>query len=104
MLISDRIGIELTFCRNFTELSFVMIAVVRNEPIVAQTAIAGSLLSHSLLILGTCFTFGGLQNHTQSYPLIIARTTSHMLLISLASLILPTAFKIWSDCEYNLPG
>jgi Ca2+:H+ antiporter len=95
---------KLTFCRNFTELSFAIIAVVKKEPIVAQTALAGSLLSHSLLILGTCFTFGGLQNHTQSYPLTIARTASQMLLISLASLILPTTFKIFSESEYNLSG
>lgn len=92
-------GMELTITRNFTELAFVIVAVTKNEPMVAQTALAGSLLSHTLLILGTCFLCGGLQNHRQSYPLIMARVASQLLLISLSSLIVPTAFKIWSDCK-----
>lgn len=71
--------------------------MVKNEPLVAQTALTGALLSQTLLVLGTCFFCGGLQNHTESYSLVIAKVTSQLLLVSLASLIIPAAFKIFSD-------
>ena len=82
---------------------FSVIAVVKWETLIAQTALTGAILSNSLLILGTCFLFGGLQNHTQTYPIVTACTNSEVLVVSLASIVLPTAFQIWSKCKRFSP-
>jgi Ca2+:H+ antiporter len=73
--------------------------VVRRESVVAQTALTGSLISNCLVIFGTCLLFGGILNERQYYPVIIARTNAQLLVVSLISIILPTAFKTWSEGE-----
>ena len=40
---------------------------------------------------------GGISHQRQSYPIIIARTNAQLLVVSLVSIILPTAFKTWSE-------
>ncbi|KIM93154.1 hypothetical protein OIDMADRAFT_138383 [Oidiodendron maius Zn] len=82
---------------NGSELCFAIIAVTRRESIIAQTALTGSLLSGCLVIFGTCLLFGGIRNERQFYPLIIARANAQLLVVSLVSIALPTAFKSWSQ-------
>lgn len=63
----------------------------------AQTTLTGSIISYSLISFGTCLLLGGISHQRQSYPLIIARTNAQLLVVSLVSITLPTAFKTWSE-------
>jgi Ca2+:H+ antiporter len=85
--------------RNMTELCFAIIAVIRGESLVAQTALTGSIISSCLVIFGTCLLVRGITQvkEQQSYPIIIARTNAQLLVVSLVSIALPTAFKTWSQ-------
>ena len=49
------------------------------------------------MIFGTCLLFGGILREHQKYPVIIARTNAQLLVVSLVSIALPTAFKSWSQ-------
>ena len=76
-----------------------LIAVVKREPVIAQTALTRSLISNCLMIFGTSLLFGGIRNARQYYPAIIARVNTQILVISLVSITIPTAFKSWSKGE-----
>jgi len=89
-------GILNGFLGNIAELCFVLIAVVRREPIIAQTALTGALISNCLMIFGTSLLFGGFRHTRQYYPAIIARANAQILVVSLVSITIPTAFKNWS--------
>jgi len=52
------------------------------------------------MIFGSCQLFGGIQHQRQYYPVIIARTNAQLLVVSLVSIILPTAFKSWSQGRF----
>jgi Ca2+:H+ antiporter len=84
---------------NVTELCFVLIAVSRRESVIAQTALTGALISSCLMIFGTCLVFGGIQHERQYYPIATARTNAQLLVVSLVSISVPTAFKSWSEGE-----
>ena len=84
---------------NIAELCFVLIAVVKREPVIAQTALTGSLISSCLMIFGTSLLFGGFRHTRQYYPAIIARVNTQILVISLVSITIPTAFRSWSEGE-----
>jgi calcium/proton exchanger cax len=86
--------------RNCVEFVFAIVALVGHEAKVAQTALTGGILTNTLLILGTCFFMGGFQKHTQTYPAILARLKSTLLIIGVASLMLPTAHKL---CAEGMP-
>jgi Ca2+:H+ antiporter len=92
---------KLTKIRNSAELCFAVTAVVRRESVIAQTALTGSLISNCLMIFGTCLLSGGILRHRQSYPVIIARTNAQLLVVSLVSIIIPTAFKNWSQGKHR---
>jgi Ca2+:H+ antiporter len=85
--------------RNGAEMCFAIIAVIRGESIIAQTALTGSLLSGCLMVFGTSLLFGGLQNEFQFYPVVIARAHAQLLVVSLSTFVLPTAFKSWSQSK-----
>lgn len=74
--------------------------MVRGETLVAQTALTGALISNCLMIFGTCQLFGGIQHDRQFYPVIIACTNAQVLVVSLVSITLPTAFKSWSQGRF----
>jgi hypothetical protein len=86
--------------RNCVEFVFAIVALVGHEAKVAQTALTGGILTNTLLILGTCFFMGGFQKHTQTYPAILARLKSTLLIIGVASLMLPTAHRL---CAEGMP-
>jgi len=83
--------------RNAAELCFVIVAVVKGETLIAKTALTGSLISSCLMIFGTCLLFGGILHDRAYYPIVIARANAQLLGVSLVSITLPTAFKIWSE-------
>jgi Ca2+:H+ antiporter len=73
--------------------------VIQGESLVAQTALTGSLISSCLVIFGTCLLVRGIlqMQENESYPIIMARTNAQLLVVSLVSIALPTAFKTWSQ-------
>jgi calcium/proton exchanger cax len=67
-----------------------------------QAVLTGRILTNLLLVLGTCLLMGGFQKHTQSYPAIISRLKSTVLIIASASLSLPTAHKLCADGKKSM--
>jgi Ca2+:H+ antiporter len=49
------------------------------------------------MTFGTCLLFAGLHKEHQTYPIVFARTNAQLLVVSLISIILPTAFAAWSE-------
>jgi Ca2+:H+ antiporter len=92
-------GLLNGFFGNIAELCFVLMAVARGESVIAQTALTGALISSCLMIFGTSLLFGGIRNARQYYPAIIARANAQLLVVSLVSISIPTAFRIWSEGE-----
>jgi Ca2+:H+ antiporter len=53
------------------------------------------------MTFGTCLLFGGIQKDHQTYPIIFARTNAQLLIVSLISIVLPTAFATWSEDAHS---
>lgn len=81
---------------NAVELIVSVIALVHNEVLIVQTSLIGSMLSNLLLVLGMCFFFGGLNRVEQFFNITVAQTAASLLTLAVASLIIPTAFAVWS--------
>lgn len=64
---------------------------------VVQGSLLGSILSNLLLVLGMCFFFGGVYNHTQKYNPDGARVMSSLLLLSVLALIMPSLASTSND-------
>lgn len=50
------------------------------------------MLSNLLIVLGMCFFFGGLNRVEQSFNVTVTQITSSLLVLSVGSLVIPTAF------------
>lgn len=83
--------------RNAVELIVAIIALIHREVIIVQTSLIGSMLSNLLLVLGMCFFFGGLHRESQNFNEVVAQTSSSLLSLAVAGLIIPTAFKTMSS-------
>lgn len=81
---------------NAVELIVAIIALVKDEIIIVQTSLIGSMLSNLLLVLGMCFFFGGLDRLEQHFNTVVAQTATSLLALAVGSLIIPTAFHSWS--------
>ena len=57
---------------------------------VVQSAIVGSILANSLLVMGLAFLFGGLKNGTQRFSSERPRAIVIMILLAVSALVLPT--------------
>ncbi|PGH19527.1 calcium/proton exchanger [Polytolypa hystricis UAMH7299] len=82
---------------NAVELIVSILALIKDEIVIVQTSLIGSMLSNLLLVLGMAFFLGGLQRLEQNFNLTVAQTASSMLALAIGSLIIPTAFHAWSD-------
>lgn len=71
-------------------------AVVDGKHLIAKTALTGSIVSSCLMTFGTCLVCGGIFHKQQFYPLVIARLNAQLLVVSLVSVTLPTAFQLFS--------
>jgi Ca2+:H+ antiporter len=58
--------------------------------VVVQTALIGSILANSLLVLGLAFAVGGLRHGRQRFGTETTRMTAMLLVLSVASLAIPT--------------
>ncbi|KAI5303379.1 Eukaryotic peptide chain release factor GTP-binding subunit [Ascosphaera pollenicola] len=82
---------------NAVELIVSLIALFKDEYVIVQTSLIGSMLSNLLLVMGMCFFFGGICRVEQNFNVTVAQTASSMLSLAVGSLIIPTAFHEWSD-------
>ncbi|KAG4024986.1 hypothetical protein MFRU_075g00080 [Monilinia fructicola] len=82
---------------NAVEMIVAIIALAKGEVIIVQTSLVGSILSNLLLVMGMCFFFGGLRREEQFFNQTVAQTAASLLALAVASVIVPTAFDLWSD-------
>ncbi|KAJ5585477.1 uncharacterized protein N7459_005277 [Penicillium hispanicum] len=82
---------------NAVELIVAILALVKKEVVIVQTSLIGSMLSNLLLVMGMCFFFGGIDRMEQHFNVVVAQTAASLLALAVSSLIIPTAFKAWSD-------
>lgn len=85
--------------RNAVELIVAIMALVKNEVVIVQTSLIGSILSNLLLVMGMCFFFGGLRRQEQFFNMTVAQTAASLLALAIAGIIIPTVF----DRETKLP-
>ncbi|CAG8487090.1 17420_t:CDS:2, partial [Dentiscutata heterogama] len=94
---------------NLVELIITIVALVNGKIRVVQAALLGSILSHTLLILGFCFLVGGIKileknkleeefnDFGGSKGTTVAQMTSSVLTLACISLVLPAAFGFFVD-------
>ncbi|KAH7196723.1 Sodium/calcium exchanger protein-domain-containing protein [Fusarium flagelliforme] len=89
----DALGalLNVTF-GNAVELIIFILALVKNEIRVVQSALLGSVLANLLLILGMAMLLGGLRFREQVYNSTVTQMSACLLSLSVISLVLPTAF------------
>lgn len=76
-----------------------IIALAKNEIVVVQTSLIGSILSNLLLVLGMCFFFGGLRRPEQYFNQTVAQTSASLLALAVGSVIIPTCFDQFSNTQ-----
>lgn len=86
---------------NAVELIVSIIALVKNQVLIVQTSLIGSMLSNLLLVMGMCFFFGGINRTEQAFNITVAQTASSLLFLAVSSLIIPTAFEQWARTGSN---
>lgn len=84
---------------NAVEAVVAIQALLSNQIRVVQASMLGSIFSNLLLVLGSCFFFGGIKYPQQKFNSTAA--TANMSLLGLASIafILPTPFAAYNDIE-----
>ncbi len=83
-------GVLQSALGNLPELFISLFALREGLVVLVQTALIGSILGNSLLVLGLAFLAGGLKNGRQVFQAGPARTTSIVLLLAVAALAIPT--------------
>ncbi|KAM5476101.1 hypothetical protein MauCBS54593_000784 [Microsporum audouinii] len=81
---------------NAVELIVSILALFKDEIIIVQTSLIGSILSNLLLVMGMSFFVGGVNRIEQNFNVTVAQTASSLLALAVGSLIIPTAFHTWS--------
>jgi Ca2+:H+ antiporter len=77
---------------NAVELIVSIIALAKDQVLIVQTSLIGSMLSNLLLVMGMCFFFGGVNRLEQNFNMTVAQTAASLLFLSVSSLLIPTAF------------
>ncbi|KAK5266013.1 hypothetical protein LTR99_004799 [Exophiala xenobiotica] len=89
---------------NAVELIVSIIALCKDQVLIVQTSLIGSILSNLLLVMGMCFFFGGFNRIEQAFNLTVAQTASSLLFLAVSSLIIPTAFEEWARTSNGSTG
>lgn len=84
------------FFSNAVELIVAILALVKKETVIVKTSLIGSMLSNLLLVMGMCFFFGGLRRNEQYFNVTVAGTAASLLALATGSLIIPTAFDLFT--------
>jgi Ca2+:H+ antiporter len=83
-------GVVQSALGNLPELFISIFALRAGLVIVVQTALIGSILANSLLVLGLAFVVGGVRHGTLCFSAGTTRLTAMLLVLSVASLAIPT--------------
>jgi Ca2+:H+ antiporter len=83
-------GVVQSALGNLPELFISIFALRAGLVVVVQTALIGSILANSLLVLGIAFVVGGLRHGSQRFQAGTTRVTAILLVLSVASLAIPT--------------
>jgi len=83
-------GVLQSALGNLPELLISLFALQAGLVTVVQTALIGSILANSLLVLGLAFLLGGLRNGTQRFASEAPRMIAVLLLLATAALAIPT--------------
>jgi Ca2+:H+ antiporter len=83
-------GVVQSALGNLPELFISIFALRAGLVVVVQTALIGSILANTLLVLGVAFFVGGLRHGTQHFGTRTCRMTAMLLVLSVASLAIPT--------------
>jgi len=83
-------GILQSALGNLPELFISIFALQAGLVVVVQTALIGSILANTLLVLGLAFLLGGLKNGTQQFHGPAVRAMATLLVLSVAALAIPT--------------
>ena len=83
-------GVIQSALGNLPELFISIFALRAGLVVVVQTALVGSILANTLLVLGLAFLVGGLRHGPQSFGTRTSRMTAMLLVLSVASLAIPT--------------
>ncbi|KAK4049879.1 hypothetical protein OIO90_005268 [Microbotryomycetes sp. JL221] len=82
---------------NAVELIISILALIKGELKIVQSAILGSIISNILLVLGCCYVAGGVRFHEQGYMVRAAQTNINMLGLSVAAIVIPVAYHEFVD-------
>ncbi|RMZ76750.1 hypothetical protein DV737_g4723, partial [Chaetothyriales sp. CBS 132003] len=82
---------------NAVELIVSIVALLKDQTLIVQTSLIGSILSNLLLVLGMCFFFGGINRMEQNFNMTVAQTAASLLFLAVSSLIIPTAFDEFAN-------
>ena len=83
-------GVLQSALGNLPELFISIFALREGLVVLVQTALVGSILGNSLLVLGLAFLTGGLRNGLQRFDAAPMRTIAILLVLAVASLAIPT--------------
>jgi Ca2+:H+ antiporter len=83
-------GILQSALGNLPELLISVFALQAGLVVVVQTALIGSILANTLLVLGLAFLLGGLRHGTQKFHAPAVQTMAILLVLAVAALAIPT--------------
>ena len=83
-------GVLQSALGNLPELFISLFALREGLVVLVQTALIGSILGNSLLVLGLAFLAGGLKNGRQVFDAAPVRTMAVILVLAVAALAIPT--------------
>ncbi len=83
-------GVLQSALGNLPELFISLFALQAGLIVVVKTALVGSILANSLLVLGLAFFLGGLRHGTQRYSGHQTRGIATLLVLAVAAMLIPT--------------
>ena len=83
-------GVLQSALGNLPELFISIFSLQAGLVVVVQTALIGSILANTLLVLGLAFLVGGLRHGTQRFEAPSVRTMAVLLLLAVAALAVPS--------------
>jgi Ca2+:H+ antiporter len=87
---SGSAGVVQSALGNLPELFVALFALNAGLDQVVQSALVGSVLANSMLVLGLAFTVGGLRHGTQRFSSQRARLTATLTLLAAATMAVPS--------------
>ena len=88
-------GIIQSGLGNLPELFIALFALSDGLIVVVQSALVGSILANSVLVLGLAFWVGGVKNGPQTFHSRTARTIATLALVSAAIMAVPSFTHAW---------